>query len=136
MPHVWDADTQRVIAGNSSEDSPAAPTELAQIAATPLENRNERASDITNQRRHHHHHLSQRRCRLQRWLQRWWRGRQRKLSLLMPMGEDKHGQCIGSDLLERDYQRMLARLVAVLYEAHNSRLLRRPELPGSNFLHC
>ena len=36
--------------------------------------------------------------------------RQRKLSLLMPMGEDKHGQCIGSDLLEKDYQRMLARL--------------------------
>ena len=23
--------------------------------------------------------------------------RQRKLSLLMPMGEDKHGQCIGTD---------------------------------------
>ena len=64
MPHVWDADTQRVIAGNSSEDSPAAPTELAQIAATPLENRNESASEITNQRRHHRH-LSQRQCRLQ-----------------------------------------------------------------------
>ena len=31
-------------------------------------------------------------------------------SLLMPMGEDEHGQCIGSDLLERDYQRMLDRL--------------------------